>query len=50
MTLILELAGAAVAGFVFGVLFGRRNTAKVEADIALIKAEVTKLSGGKVNL
>lgn len=48
-TIIVGVA-ALVGGFVFGVLFGRRNTAKVEADIAAIKAEVTKLSGGKVNI
>ncbi len=50
MTLVIELVAAAAGGFVFGVLFGRRNTQKVEADIAAIKAEVSKLSGGKVNL
>lgn len=50
MTLIISVVGAAVGGFVFGVLFGRRNTQKVEADIAAIKAEVSKLSGGKLNV
>ena len=49
-TAIVVTVVAFVGGFVFGVLFGRRNTAKVEADIAAIKAEVTKLSGGKINI
>jgi len=39
-----------VAAFVFGVLFGRRNTKKVEAALAAAKAEITKLSGGKLNV
>jgi len=51
MTTTIIIAVVALAGgFIFGLLFGRRNSNKVEADIALIKAEVSKLSGGKVNL
>lgn len=42
MTLIIELAVAAVAGFVFGVLFGRRNTKKVEAALAEAKVLLKK--------
>lgn len=42
---LLVLAGVAVAAFVFGVLFERRNSKAVEADISWIKAEVAKLSG-----
>lgn len=42
MTLIIELAVAAVGGFVFGVLFGRRNKKKVEAALAELQAAVAK--------
>ncbi len=48
MTLIIELVVAAVAGFIFGILFGRRNTKKIETDITDIKAAVSKLTGGKL--
>ena len=33
-TIILSSLACLVAGFVFGVLFGRRNVAKVEASVA----------------
>lgn len=42
--MIVGLVIGAVAGFVGGVLFGRRNKKKVEAAVA----EAKKLSGGKL--
>ena len=36
------IGGAAVVGFVVGVLFGRRNTKKVEAALADAKALLKK--------
>jgi uncharacterized membrane protein YeiH len=50
LTLVIAVVVALAGGFVAGILVGRRNTQKVEADIALIKAEVAKLTAGKVNL
>ena len=41
-TLVIVAAVAAVASFVVGVLFGRRNTAKVEAALADAKALLKK--------
>ena len=43
MTIILVGGAAAVGGFVFGVLFGRRNTKKVEAAVAEANAVIGKL-------
>lgn len=37
-------------GFVVGVLFGRRNTKKVETALTAAKAEIEKLSGGKLKV
>jgi phosphotransferase system glucose/maltose/N-acetylglucosamine-specific IIC component len=34
MTIIIAVAAAAVGGFVFGVLFGRKNIKTVEASLA----------------
>ena len=43
MTVVIVVAVvAAVAGFVGGVLFGRRNTKKVEAALADVKAAAAK--------
>jgi hypothetical protein len=42
MTLVIELAVAAVVGFVVGVLVGRRNAAKVEVGVAEAKAILKK--------
>ena len=44
MTTLTLIVGAValVGGFVFGVLFGRRNTKKVEEAIARIEEIVTK--------
>jgi phosphotransferase system glucose/maltose/N-acetylglucosamine-specific IIC component len=37
MTLVIELVVAVVGGFVFGVLFGRKNVKTVEAELAKVK-------------
>ena len=42
MTLIIELVVAAVVGFVVGVLFGRRNTQKVEKALVEVKEAAAK--------
>lgn len=42
MTVIIEVAVAAVAGFVFGVLFGRKNPKKVEVTVDEAKAILAK--------
>jgi uncharacterized protein YneF (UPF0154 family) len=43
MTLVLlVVVAAAVGGFVGGVLFGRRNTKKVELALADVKAAALK--------
>jgi vacuolar-type H+-ATPase subunit I/STV1 len=42
ITLVIVGVVALAGGFVFGVLFERRNTKKVEAAIAVIKAEALK--------
>lgn len=39
---LLFAVGGLVVGFVFGVLFGRKNKAKVEAELASLKAFVVK--------
>jgi hypothetical protein len=40
---LVALAGAsALAGFVFGVLFGRRNTQKVEKAVAEVNKVLPK--------
>ena len=49
ITVIVGIGGLAV-GFVVGVLFGRKNVKTVEADVAAVKAEISKLTGGKVNV
>lgn len=41
-TLVIVGAVALVGGFVFGVLFGRRNTKKVEAALAELQAAAAK--------
>ena len=38
MTIVIVAAVALVGGFVFGVLFGRKNVKTVEADLAAVKA------------
>ena len=42
MTLVIELVVAAAAGFVFGVLFGRKNKKKVEVTVEEAKAILAK--------
>ncbi len=42
MTLVIVAVLAAAAGFVGGVLFGRRNTAKVEKALADVQAAAAK--------
>lgn len=42
MTTLVIVAVVAVAGFVGGVLFGRRNTKKVELALAEVKAAAAK--------
>ena len=45
MTLTTIIVGvvALAGGFVFGVLFGRRNTQKVEASVAAVEAKLAAL-------
>jgi hypothetical protein len=42
MTTVIVGLVALVGGFVFGVLFERRNSKKVEAALALAQAALTK--------
>jgi hypothetical protein len=44
MVHLLLIGMAAVGGFIFGVLFGRRNKKTVEGALS----EVSKVSGGKL--
>ena len=43
MTIVIVAAVALVGGFVFGVLFGRKNVKTVEADLAAVKAAARSL-------
>lgn len=45
ITLVIAVVVGAVGGFVGGVLFGRRNTKKVEAALAAVNAELDKIKG-----
>ena len=45
MITIIVGSVALVGGFVFGVLFGRRNVKKVQAALTLVNAELAKIQG-----
>jgi hypothetical protein len=49
MTLVIIVLVAVVA-FVVGVLVGRRNAKTVESVVAVAKADISKATGGKVNV
>jgi hypothetical protein len=48
--MVLAFIVGVVVGFVVGVLFGRRNTQKVEKAVSEVKADVSKVTGGKLNV
>lgn len=45
MITIIVAVVAVVGGFVGGVLFGRRNTKKVEAALKAVQDELAKIKG-----